>query len=398
MKITAGTGDTLKLAKNKKLWVTGRNESQTFYGDTLLFKNGSTLILDNNAEIFQYFGGKVIYENGVNIKWNNLSCNRAFENSELNFAGGSHTVSNGGFIVIDGNADLKLGNNTILTFDGPGTFLKLKPNSDVILGSNAKIVFKNGARIIADSADFVSYNGTATWRGIVLENSGEDSITYCNFENTDTCIYVNNANKCDAMIKKVITGNTFDEGIVLLKNVFQCNISQNAFTSTSSEFGLLIVSNNVHPNDLTTCTETENPPPSVFGINIVNNSFDGGAANLYLNCLASSLTQFYVSGNSFNGTNSSPQMGIVTNKVTGDIKNNNFYSDDYEYAIRFYQSDLNFMGNEVNSESGVLEILTSSIANLAPVNNSGNLYWYGGINTLNAGYTGITFDAGSELY
>jgi len=398
IKITAESGDSLIFRRNKRLWIYGTGILSTQGGDTLLLRNGSYLQLDTNAEIFTLNGG-VFIDSGSSRSWNNLSCHRAFEGTSINFFGSTHTVSNGGFIVIDGNADLKLGNNTTLTFDGPGTFLKLKPNSDVILGQNAKLVFKNGARIIADSADFVSYNGTATWKGIVLENSGEDSITYCNFENTDTCIYVNNADKCDAMIKKVIVGNSFDEGTVLLKNVFQCNFSNNIFTSTGSELGLLIVSNNVHPNDNTQCAETENPPPNVFGINIVNNSFTGGQIQLYLNCLASSLTQFFVSANSFNQPYGVMRMGIVTNKATGDIKYNNFYSDDYDYAVRFYQSDLNVLENEIESGEGSgLELLTSSSGLLAPVNNGGNLYWYGGVNKISAGYEVITFDEGSELY
>jgi len=397
IKITAESGDSLILRRNKRLWIYGTGIGPFEGGDTLFLRNGSYLQLDTNAEIFTHNGG-VLIDSGSSRSWKNLSCHRAFEGTSINFFGSTHTVSNGGFIVIDGDADLKLGNNTTLSFDGPGSFLKLQPNSDVILGQNAKLVFKNGARIIADSADFISYNGTASWKGIVLENSGEDSITYCNFSDADTAIYIKNADICDAKIKKVIVGNTFENEYIVMKNIFRCNFSNNTLSGNSYNTRLLTVTNNIHPSEINTCEESEDPEIGLFGINIVNNSFTGGIIQMDLNCLASSLTQFYVAGNFFNGTSGSPGIGIVTNKVSGDIKNNIFTSDVYDYAVRFYQSDLNVLGNEVDSESGLLEIITSSTANLAPVNNSGNLYWYGGKNTLNAGYTGIIFDAGSELY
>lgn len=78
-------------------------------------------------------------------------------------------MDNGGFMLIDGDADLKLGDNTTLTFDSPNSFLLLKPNSHVIFGENAKLVFKNGAYIKADGATFNSYNGSSLWDGLVLK-------------------------------------------------------------------------------------------------------------------------------------------------------------------------------------------------------------------------------------
>lgn len=157
-----------------------------------------------------------------------------------------------------------------------------------------------------------------------------------------------------------------------MKNIFQCNFSGNIFNAGSDKTYLLYVNNNVHPYDNFACAEPENPPPNDFGLNITNNSFTGGVIQIYLNCLASSFTPFYITKNYFNGALVLPRIGILTNKSSGIIKNNTFTSDYYDYSFKFYQSDFSLFGNTTSSEYLNIELNTSSGANLGPVSSSGS--------------------------
>ncbi|HRE41376.1 MAG TPA: hypothetical protein PLG90_08565, partial [Ignavibacteria bacterium] len=173
IKLIAESGDSLLLNPNKRLFINGQGYDFTNgspLGDTLQLLAGSKVILKQNAEIFTYRGGVIEYLGGQ-IVWENQACHRAFDRTSMSFSNGNYTVNNGGFIVIDRNANLNIGENTVITFDGHSTYLKLDKKSKVNLKNNAKIIFKNGAYLIADSSVFSSHNNEI-WEGLVFENAG----------------------------------------------------------------------------------------------------------------------------------------------------------------------------------------------------------------------------------
>ena len=129
----------------------------------------------------------MIIDEGCNTVWSANSMQRIYNYSKLFYSGTSHTINNGGKVEIDSLAELHLGNNTVVTFDGSNTSLNLKPGAKVFLGQNAKIVFKNGAYLDANGATFSGVNG-ATWQGIVFEQSNGQHIRYCTFSNALTSL------------------------------------------------------------------------------------------------------------------------------------------------------------------------------------------------------------------
>lgn len=167
-------------------------------GDTLLLKTGGILELNEGAELFTINGGKFINEGGQEV-WSNGACHRVFPNSEMIYSGSEHIINNGGFFVIDGDATLKLGDNTTMIFDGANSYLKLKPNSDVVLGNNSKIVFKNGAYLDADGTSFTS---SGVWEGLYFENAGTSTqastIQNCTFTNAKVPIKIYNTSTSTA--------------------------------------------------------------------------------------------------------------------------------------------------------------------------------------------------------
>ncbi|MBL7128862.1 MAG: T9SS type A sorting domain-containing protein [Ignavibacteria bacterium] len=369
MKITAEQGDTLIMKRLKKLWISGHEEAG--WGDTIHFEPNSTLILEPNAGIFPTFGGVLINE-GANVVWNNTSCHRVFEKSELYYKG-NNTVNNGGYIEIDGNAKLKLGDNTTLTFDGSNSYLKLNPNAQVKLGSNAKIEFKNGAYIDANNVTF-STNGSSPWEGLYFENAGsQTTITNCTLNTVKNPIKIVNTNTNYMNSSKIIKNNIFNlhqngSHCVYAENVFDINIDGNTF--------------NVPPYDGITRSGTyirnHYNISSNGHIDIVNNTFSGGYISLILYCLASNLTPVFVNNNTFNSAGLADLIGM---KISGDIKNNNFSASSLNRNLAFSMSNAYLYKNIMYAGNINMNLAGNSTVHLAPSTyNQDNLAWSAGQN------------------
>jgi len=252
------------------------------------------------------------------------------------------------------------------------------------MGENSYIDVKTGASINLNNTLFQTTNSSVKWKGIKLTDSYLDTISNCTFKNTDTCINLYNSDKCFARTKKIITGSKFENAVVKLSNVFNALISNDSFYTNNNSQYLLTVSNSVHPNDYAVfCSEEENPTAD-FNLNIAGNHFSGGAVQMYLNCLASEQTPFFIFGNVFEGTGSSIGIGLVANKISGDFRYNSFLNDDYITAVNLLQSNLNFYENSTmkSGTNTTLIVNSSSSARLAPLYSGGNYYWYGGYNKL----------------
>src|SRR5690606_40762607 len=96
-----------------------------------------------------------------------------------------------------------------MIFDGANSYLKLKPNSDVVLGNNSKIVFKNGAYLDADGTSFTS---SGVWEGLYFENAGTSTqastIQNCTFTNAKVPIKIFNTSTASANNNIIIKNNT----------------------------------------------------------------------------------------------------------------------------------------------------------------------------------------------
>src|SRR5690606_745608 len=188
--------------------------------------------------------------------------------------GQSYEINNGGFLVIDGGATLRIGDNTTLTFDGSESFLKLRKDADVILGANSKIIFKNGAYIKADTAEFTSAN---IWEGLYFENAGTISdtsvINKCTFTNAKIPIKIYNTSTSSANNNIIIKNNTITVPYAGSYGVYADNANK-----------LLIQGNNISTNsgNLKPCIYIKHPyagdglpgggaSPS-YSLNIVGNT------------------------------------------------------------------------------------------------------------------------------
>ena len=293
-------------------------------------------------------------------------------------------VLNGSIMEIPDSFNFIVGNDSKLILNG-NSHLRAYNNSEpklLSLGNNSSIELEGG-NVNLNNTMFELASGASSWKGITLTNTGLDTIKNCTFSGADTIIRIYNSNKCFARNKKIITGSRFNNGIVRLSNVFRALISNDTFATNNSSHYLLTVSNSVHPNDENIyCDEEESPSP-MFNLNIVGNVFTGGSVQLYLNCLASDFTPFYVFGNTFSGNTNTT--GIVCNKVSGDIKYNIVGGTASLSNVILLQSNVNFFGNVFSSGYSVnVGLNSSSAGTFSPFTSMGNDYWIGGLNVISS--------------
>ncbi|HCN37498.1 MAG TPA: hypothetical protein DIS94_07300, partial [Bacteroidetes bacterium] len=388
IKLIAESGDSLILNPNKRLFINGQGydpSNGSPLGDTLQLLTGSRVILKQNAEIFTFNGGIIEYLGGQ-VVWENQACHRAFDRTSLNFSNGNYTVNNGGFIVIDGNANLNIGENTVMTFDGQNSFLKLDKKSKVNLRNNSKIVFKNGAYLLADSAVFNSINNEH-WEGLVFENAGGlTEIKNCTFTNAKNPIKILN-DSVSAYSDKKIINNTFNMpsvtgNCIYAQNVFKVLIQNNYFNmsgTTLNQIGLYI------RNNYNAGYPSEEAPMPLYQLNILSNSFNAGTIGMALMNNAGIMIPFYVFDNRFIGTSNS-YYGIIGKKITGDIKNTKFTNSNINQGIRLDLCDVNLYNNDVKSNYESIRYNGVSTVTMAPIINGINYNWKGGRNKLNSKY------------
>lgn len=383
-KLTIAQNDTIILKYNKRLWITGYI-SGPVGGDTIVFSQNSTLIKEQNSLINTCYRG-VLIDSGCNSMWNNNTSYRTFEYSTINFCGLNHTVNNGGSVLIDGNAYLRLGDNTVLTFDGGGSYLHLKQNAKVEFGNNSKIIFKNGAYLIANSAQFSSVSLYEYGEGFVFENSGmTTSLIGCTFTNLKNPIKIIN-DESSSYYYKNIKNNIFNfppiSGCkaIYIENIYSLNIEQNTFNLTNNNSQGIYIRNSFNPG----------PPPRDAGdtseyypnnLNIKNNIFNNGNIAIILLSFASEMTSYYISDNNFNVNSSG--LNFLGRKITGDIKNNSYNNIYSTFGVYLYQSNVNMYQNNISAYDNALNVMSNSNVNLSPLPiNDDELLLLGGRNTI----------------
>ncbi|MEO8446192.1 MAG: T9SS type A sorting domain-containing protein [bacterium] len=347
--------------------------------------NATDLGAVNHAYLNEVYVNLFLRDNGVNLISNK---NLTFKNSNFTIKDTTtFTFNSGSTLSMDAGSRFR-------TFQTYGL-------KTITVGNNVLIDMKDNSSLNLKKTKFELASGATDWRGITLTNTLLDTLYGCEFNGTDTCVSLYNSDKCGARTKKYIVENTFNGGVVFLRNIFQCLINNNIF-ELGSQYRGLIISNSVHPNDFLFCAEEIDPPANTFNLNIVKNEFSGGSpygcVQLHINCLASDLTPFFISDNEFVLANGYPAFGIATAKASGDIKNNIFTANQYDYGIRMYESEINLLHNVVNSSMWNLEVLESSSAVLAPLYSNNQDYWYGGKNDLQVELENISFDNGSEIF
>lgn len=158
----------------------------------------------------------------------------------------------------------------------------MNPNSKLKLGENAQILCDSGAQIIANNVSFTSLDSSETWEGIVLENSGIDSIVNCTFSNAKTAVSIIN-DPGYSFAPRVFKGNSFrvpsggDHAGIYGENNFRITIAGNVFNMPSNPadnvFGVFLKNSNTEGVE---SLPEENEPAPQYRMFLIDNAFNHG--------------------------------------------------------------------------------------------------------------------------
>jgi parallel beta-helix repeat protein len=245
--------------------------------------------------------------------------------------------------------------------------LEMKPYSKIILGQNSKLLFQNGARLIANNATFTSLDSTSTWDGIYLEDNSNDTIKNCIIENASNGINITDKTSMTLdQPSTEISGCTFRNSTigqltnaVYINNSYNVLIKDNTFESTQLANGF--------QNGIM----TEYCPSGVLNIidNEINNSLTG------ITIIQSSP---YIARNIITGQTGTGK-GIYLDNSNGTIEYNivNNYVNSF---TGLYSSPYLLKNIFSNASEKNFDIYTASVPLMHPVLSSNTLRWIAGNN------------------
>ena len=371
------------------------------YGNVIL-ESGGKMYMENNSNILFHDHGEIIINSGgtlcncgANITNNSSVCiivhngGNYFIGSQYCIPSVTHTFNNGAFLVVD-EGTLNIGDSSKIIFDGPTSFLKINPNSNIKLGENASIEFKNGAYIKASGGTFTSIDTTKLWEGIILTNSGIDSIVNCTFKKAKTALtFISDTSS--SFISRVIKNNTFNipagegnKGIYGVNN-FRITIENNVFNMPSNPsshvFGVYLKSNNTQGSSSVTSVTENETPLSQYSIYILNNSFNNGSASLVLANYTSSYLPVFVKGNYLA---SASIIGILGRSISGTIRDNRILNYSIPMGMHLVSSSPALYNNTLSTANVSLHTIGSSYPDLSPLIDGTNKIWKAGRNNLSS--------------
>ncbi len=382
----------ITIINDHRLWISGYNNSGTYKGDTICFSPGSQLDMESYSQLNACRGGKIIDSNAA-ITWNPNAFMRICEFSEIVFSLNNNVVNNGGHIEVETNGKFKVCDNSTVTFDGAGTYLKLNPNSIVQLGENAKIEFKNGAYLIANGSVISSLNPSTPGKGLVFENAGEQtSITWCTFTNLKKPVYIENTTPEYAGKTKVISNNIFNN-TGIFENYVIHTVNANNITISYNQI-LMKPLNGIGLLMYYSLINEEEESSSESNINIHHNNIQSGQASVAI----VGMTSYFPIVNFFNNTCSGTvgKTSLYTRQTSMDIRSNSFNFGS-SIALELNQATPHVFENNI-STSGLSILNCNSYPNLAPVYNADDdsWIWYGGNNTVTStGNGNINYEKGN---
>ncbi len=354
------------------------------FAGKMILNNGSEVVFNNNSEInINPYAevtnkGAIITNNGLTTININQNGKYILESNVVhNFDNGARLLMN------DGN--LILGDNSQLIFDGATSYMQVDNLSDITLGNNAKIEFKNGAKLIASGSTF-SAAQNSIWKGLYFENSGTDDIQNCTFSGAEYPIDIKCENQSSALVLKKIK-----------QNIFNLTGSGKTAIKTNNAINLLIDDNTINmPSDLSNTPAVYLRNALTFSINgggnsedvtsirVINNDINNGSNSIIIANYVSSFLPVLVDNNVCYNSSSSPFIGRY---ITGTISNNNFDNQGKTYGkgAVIHQGNPELFRNRIYSKDAGLTLLSSAVVNMSPSGYGSNqLLWIGGENNISS--------------
>jgi hypothetical protein len=402
LKYNDGTGPTLTLGGGSTLtlkydsWYTSNNNRFTVLNDykNFVIESQAVFTIENKNIYNMYRGSNLYLESSpypnIYVKPGGKFCNYGgiiSGGGKIKFESGTivhcadmqqdFNVQDSTQILFEDSCTWILEPNSTVSFDGNVTCLIMNPYSEIKFGENSKLVFQNGAHLIADHAKFTSVDGNSTWDGIYLEDLSNDTITNCTIENA-----VNGINITDKINQTREPVPTTEISNCTFSNTTNTQLTNGIYVNNSQN--VLIKGNNFTSSQLT--------QGFANGIMIeycmagtplvVDNNIDKVLTGIFV-----SQSSPYIARNTITGAAESGR-GIELDNSNGTIKYNIVSNFVNSYATG-YSSPYLLKNTFSGASETNIEIYANSIPILRPVNSGTTLSWLAGDNHI-TGYPSIS--------
>lgn len=360
------------------------NSNITFYDHGEIIINSGGKVFNCGANITNSSNVCILVNNGGQYHIGSEFCNNNVE----------HLFDIGSFLVVKNGGELRVADNSKIIFDGLNSFLKAEQGAIIKMGANSSIEFRNGSYLDAEGITFEGNNG-AIWDGLVFHNAGgQTKIENCTLNNAKTPVKIVNTNSSFANLDKKIISNTFNlpsngTECIYAENIFKLLLQDNTFNISDGKNGVEIY-NTINSGGLVEEPEGgEGSSGGSFGfgtysLNILENRFNNGRFQLYLNCYASQVTPFWIFQNIFNSS-SFTEFGLIGRKISGDLKKNTFANNSQiNRNVLLIQSSVNVLDNEKNGLTDNILVGAQSNFKFSPIFQNNQWIWLGGHNKLSS--------------
>ena len=355
--------------------------------ETMYIESGATFTVQNNA-ILTFQSNSTLY-----IKRGGKFCNNGTVNGNIriiyervgiyNYCSPAFTPFIGGNVTIEDSAIVEFPDSTTIVFDSTAVFTMM-PHSELRMGKHSKIIFQNGSRIKCNNAKITSLDSTHTWDGIYLSDDANDTIKNCVIQNAYNGINVSEPSSIS------LTNYTTEITNCTFKNSTSTQLLNQVYIDGSS--GVLVKG----------CS-TESGISSGFASCIVMQYCPSGsvviADNNFSNCdigITAIQSSPYIARNIITGLTGSG-IGLYLDNSNGTIEYN--IVNNFEKSIECGYSSPYLLKNTFNDASDmIVQLYSSSVPVMRPVNSGTVIRWLGGNNTLSGMPTTGAFVLEKESY
>ena len=357
-------------------------QNETMYiesGAKFIVSDNATLTFEANSTLFIKNGGKFCNNGKVNGDVNIVYERRGIANS----CSPSHSPFIGGNVTIEDSAIVEFPDSTTIVFDSTAVFTMM-PHSELRMGKHSKIIFQNGSRINCNNAKITSLDSTETWDGIYLSDDANDTIKNCVIQNACNGINITQPTSIGLTnYTTEITNCTFKNSTStpLLNQVYIDGADGILVKGCSTVSGI--------PSGFASCIVMQYCPSG--SVVIADNSFSN--CDIGITAIQSSP---YIARNTITGLTGSGT-GLYLDNSNGTIEYN--IVNNFEKSIECGYSSPYLLKNTFNDESDmIVQLYSSSVPVMRPVNSGTVTRWLGGNNTLSGMPTTGAFVLEKESY
>ena len=238
------------------------------------------------------------------------------------------------------------------------------------MGQNSKLIFQNGAHIVANNASFTSSDPNSTWDGIYLSGNSNDTIIGCTIQNSTNGINVTDkytAGFTSPPSTEISDCSFIDSSGYQLTSGITVSNSNNVILKHNTFNSISVIEGFMNAILIEDC-------PS-GNLDVINNTI-----NNVSNGITSIQSSPYIAGNSINGQGNDG-IGIYLDNSNGTLKYNNVQNFQKSY-VSYYSSPYLYRNTFNGAGIRNIDLYQNSVPVMNVVNSAGYVMNIGGNNNI----------------